>query len=58
VKVREERTTDERTQAAPDVGSDRTTPIEADTEGRRDQVASAALAIREIENLEDDAKGG
>jgi len=56
VKVREEPTADERTQAAPDVSSDRAAPLDGGPEGRHD--VKAALVIREIENLEDDAKGG
>ena len=45
-------------QAAPDVDSDRVPSTDAEPEGSLDRVKSAPLGIQEIENLEDDAKGG
>lgn len=45
-------------QPAPDVGSDRVPSTDAEPEGSLDRVKSAPLGIQEIENLEDDAKGG
>jgi hypothetical protein len=51
--------TDPATHAAPDVGSDRIVPsTDAEPEGSLDRVKSAALGIQQIEDLEDDAKGG
>jgi hypothetical protein len=51
--------TDSATHAAPDVGSDRIVPsTDAEPEGSLDRVKSAALGIQQIEDLEDDAKGG
>jgi hypothetical protein len=47
------------THAAPDVGSDRIVPsTDAEPEGSLDRVKSAAFGIQQIEDLEDDAKGG
>lgn len=43
---------------APDVNSDRVPSTDAEPEGSLDRVKSAPLGIKEIENLEDDAKGG
>ena len=45
-------------QPAPDVSSDRVPATDAEPEGSLDRVKSAPLGIQEIENLEDDAKGG
>ena len=51
--------TDADTHAAPDVSSDRIVPsTDAEPEGSLDRVKSAALGIQQIEDLEDDAKGG
>ena len=51
--------TDVETHAAPDVGSDRVVPsTDAEPEGSLDRVKSAALGIQQIEDQEDDAKGG
>ena len=50
--------TDADTQAAPDVSSDRVPSTDAEPEGSLDKVKTAPLGIQEIENLEDDAKGG
>lgn len=44
-------------QPAPDVNSDRVPAADTSTEAGRHE-KSAPLEIREIENLEDDAKGG
>jgi hypothetical protein len=48
----------EQGQAAPDVSSDRVPATDTKPEGGSSRVKSPPLAIREIENLEDDAKGG
>jgi hypothetical protein len=45
-------------QAPPDVSSDRVPSTDAEPEGSLDRVKSGPLGITEIENLEDDAKGG
>ena len=45
-------------QAAPDVDSDRVPATDAEPEGSLDRVKSGPLGIQQIENLEDDAKGG
>jgi hypothetical protein len=50
--------TDPDTHAAPDVSSDRVPATDAEPEGSLDNVKTAPLGIQEIENLEDDAKGG
>lgn len=51
--------TEADTHAAPDVSSDRIVPsTDAEPEGSLDRVKSAALGIQQIEDLEDDAKGG
>ena len=42
----------------PDVNSDRVPATDAEPEGSLDCVKTASLGIQEIENLEDDAKGG
>ena len=42
----------------PDVDSDRVPATDAEPEGSLDRVDAAPLGIQEIENLEDDAKGG
>ena len=46
------------TQAQPNVNSDRVPATDAEPEGSLDKVKTAPLGIQEIENLEDDAKGG
>lgn len=46
------------TEAAPDVSSDRVPSTDAEPEGSLAKEKTAPLGIREIENLEDDAKGG
>jgi hypothetical protein len=43
---------------APDVDSDRVPATDAEPEGSIDSVDAAPLGIQEIEDLEDDAKGG
>lgn len=50
--------TDPDTQATPDVSSDRVPATDAEPEGSLDKVKTAPLGIQEIENLENDAKGG
>ena len=45
-------------QQAPDVSSDRSAATDAKPEGGLDRVKKAPLAIKDIENLEDDSKGG
>jgi hypothetical protein len=52
-----ERASDEA-QPAPDVSSDRVPATDAEPEGSLDKAKTAPLGIQEIENLEDDAKGG
>jgi hypothetical protein len=47
-----------QTQQAPDVSSDRVPATDAEPEGSLDRVKTAPLNIQDIENLEDDAKGG
>lgn len=50
---------DADTHAKPDVPSDRVVPsTDAEPEGCLDHVKSAPLGIQQIEDLEDDAKGG
>jgi hypothetical protein len=49
---------DKQEEAAPDVSSDRVPATDAEPEGSLDRVKTAPLGIQEIENLEDDAKGG
>lgn len=49
---------DQQAQAAPNVSSDRVPATDAEPEGSLDRVKTAPLGIQEIENLEDDAKGG
>ena len=45
--------------AKPDVSSDRIVPsTDAEPEGSLDRVKSKPLGIEQIEDLEDDAKGG
>jgi hypothetical protein len=43
---------------APDVASDRVPATDAEPEGSLDRVKSGPLGIQQIEDLEDDAKGG
>ena len=45
-------------QQAPDVSSDRAPPADAKPQGNPNAVKKPPLAIEEIEDLEDDAKGG
>ena len=45
-------------QPTPDVSADRVPATDAEPEGSLDKVKSAPLGIQDIENLEDDAKGG
>lgn len=52
------RAQDDEPQAAPDVDSDRVPSTDAEPEGSLDHVKSAPLGIQEIENLENDARGG
>ena len=49
---------EQEVQAAPNVSSDRVPATDAEPEGSLDKVKTAPLGIQEIENLEDDAKGG
>jgi hypothetical protein len=42
----------------PDVSSDRVPATDAEPEGSLDKAETAPLGIQQIENLEDDAKGG
>ena len=49
---------DPEAQPQPDVSSDRVPGTDAEPEGRLDKVKTAPLGIKEIENLEDDSKGG
>jgi hypothetical protein len=49
---------DSQTQQPPDVSSDRVPATDAEPEGSLDRVKTAPLNIQDIENLEDDAKGG
>jgi len=46
------------TQPKANVSSDRVPATDAEPEGSLDKVKTAPLGIQEIENLEDDAKGG
>ena len=48
----------EEAQQAPDVSSDRVPATDAEPEGSLDRVKTSPLGIQEIENMEDDAKGG
>ena len=48
----------ERPQQPPDVDSDRVPATDAEPEGSLEKAKTAPLGIQEIENLEDDAKGG
>lgn len=58
-ETKDEDTVDgEEAQQAPDVSSDRVPATDAEPEGSLDKVKTAPLGIQEIENLEDDAKGG
>jgi hypothetical protein len=50
--------TQTESQQAPDASSDRATDKDANREGRQDRDKRAPLEIKEIENMEDDAKGG
>lgn len=50
--------TDADTHAPPDVSSDRVPATDAEPEGSLDRVKTAPLGIQQIEDLEDDAKGG
>jgi hypothetical protein len=43
---------------APNVSSDRVPATDAEPEGSLDKAKTAPLGIQEIENMEDDAKGG
>jgi hypothetical protein len=47
-----------KTEQAPDVSSDRVPATDAEPEGSLERVKAGPLGIQEIENLEDDAKGG
>ena len=51
---------DDRTegQAMPDVSSDRAPAPDAEPEGAYEPGKTAPLGIKDIENLEDDSKGG
>jgi hypothetical protein len=49
---------EEEVQAAPDVTSDRVPATDTAPEGSLARAKTAPLGIQEIENLEDDAKGG
>lgn len=48
----------EQDQPAPDVDSDRVPATDAEPEGSLDRVDATPLGIQDIENLEDDSKGG
>ena len=48
----------QKPQPAPDVSTDRVPATDAEPEGSLAKVKSAPLGIQDIENLEDDAKGG
>lgn len=52
------RISEDEPQAAPNVDSDRVPATDAEPEGSLDKVKTAPLGIKEIENLEDDARGG
>jgi hypothetical protein len=56
-RLREDPGADEE-QQPPDVSSDRVPATDAEPEGSLDKAKIAPLGIQEIENLEDDAKGG
>jgi hypothetical protein len=49
---------DDEWQPAPDVKSDRVPAKDAERGDSREKNKTAPLEIQEIENLEDDAKGG
>ena len=57
-RLRQDLGTDDDKQQAPDVSSDRVPATDAEPEGSLDKVKTAPLGIQEIENLEDDSKGG
>jgi hypothetical protein len=48
----------EAPEQAPDVSSERVPATDAEPEGSLDKVKTGPLGIQEIENLEEDAKGG
>jgi hypothetical protein len=50
--------TDVNAEPAPDASSDRMPQGEEDPQGRQSRPKKPPLPIREIEKLEDDAKGG
>ena len=52
------RVNEDEPRQAPDVDSDRVPATDAEPEGSLDRVKSAPLGIQQIEDLEDDAKGG
>ena len=54
----EEKRLGDKPQPAPDVSSDRVPAPNAESGDSRDKAKTAPLEIQEIENLEDDAKGG
>ena len=54
----DKRLSSDRAQPAPDVSSDRVPAKDAEPGDSPDKNKTAPLEIREIENLEDDAKGG
>lgn len=54
----DERPGSEEAQPAPDVSSDRVPAPEAEPGERLDKAKTRPLEIQDIENLEDDAKGG
>lgn len=57
-RLRQDLGTDDDKQQAPDVSSDRVPATDAEPEGSLDHAKMAPLGIQEIENLEDDSKGG
>jgi hypothetical protein len=57
-RLRQDLGTDDDKPQAPDVSSDRVPATDAEPEGSLDQAKTAPLGIQEIENLEDDSKGG
>jgi hypothetical protein len=57
-RLRQDPGTNDEPQQGPNVSSDRVPATDAEPEGSLDQVKTASLGIQDIENLEDDAKGG
>lgn len=57
-RLRQDLGTDDEPQQPPDVSSDRVPSTDAEPEGSLEKAKTAPLGIQEIENLEDDAKGG